>query len=221
MTLDETKKVIAVIISAYPNYHPADIKAVVSVWKELLEDHSYECVSTALRMYMSTDSNGFAPSPGQIIERVKLLTSERRLNEIEAWTLVRKAIQNSGYNSVEEYAKLPEEVQKAVGQPEQLRIWALDEHYNESVVSAAFMRSYRTELKRSEDISKLPQKLQENIRGKEGKQYAEITRKFQEAVERLSAEKKLEGKLEVSKSQMPERCVQKMAEMKMIGGALF
>ena len=173
MTLDETKKVIAVIISAYPNYHPADIKAVVSVWKELLEEHSYECVSTALRMYMSTDSNGFAPSPGQIIERVKLLTSERRLNEIEAWTLVRKAIQN------------------------------------------------RTELKRSEDISKLPQKLQENIRGKEGKQYAEITRKFQEAVERLSAEKKLEGKLEVSKSQMPERCVQKMAEMKMIGGALF
>lgn len=106
MTLDETKKVIAVIISAYPNYHPADIKAVVSVWKELLEEHSYECVSTALRMYMSTDSNGFAPSPGQIIERVKLLTSERRLNEIEAWTLVRKAIQNSGYNSVEEYAKL-------------------------------------------------------------------------------------------------------------------
>ena len=54
MTLDETKKVIAVIISAYPNYHPADIKAVVSVWKELLEEHSYECVSTALRMYMST-----------------------------------------------------------------------------------------------------------------------------------------------------------------------
>ena len=93
--------------------------------------------------------------------------------------------------------------------------------YENYISSAAFMRSYRTELKRSEDISKLPQKLQENIRGKEGKQYAEITRKFQEAVERLSAEKKLEGKLEVSKSQMPERCVQKMAEMKMIGGALF
>lgn len=45
------------------------------------------------------------------------LNTPKQLNELEAWSLVEKAIRNSIYNSQEEFSKLPPLVQKAVGSP--------------------------------------------------------------------------------------------------------
>ena len=79
---------------------------------------------------------------------------------MEAWALVSKAIRRSAYNSREEYEKLPESVQKAVGSSNQLYAWAMDTEYNESVVSSHFVRCYRTIVERENTIAKMP----ENIR---------------------------------------------------------
>ena len=155
MTREETKKIIRIMIDSYPNYKPSDLSETIDVWCMMLEDYSYQQISVALKAYILTDTSGFAPSIGQLVEKIK--SSTPQLNEMEAWSLVSKAIRNGYYGAEEEFAKLPEVVQKAVGNPSNLRHWSQTNIESiENVVQSNFLRSYRIELKRAIDISKFP-----------------------------------------------------------------
>jgi hypothetical protein len=71
--------------------------------------------------------------------------------------LVSKAIRNGYYGAEEEFAKLPEVVKKAVGNPANLRAWAhTDEQSIENVVQSNFLRTYRVVVKRESENAKLP-----------------------------------------------------------------
>ena len=129
-----------------------------------LSDYDYNLVAMALKAYILSDTSGFAPSIGQLVSKIQTLTKPQELSEMEAWSLVSKAIRNSGYNSVEEFANLPVLVQKAVGLPDQLRVWALDENYNEQVAASNFMRCYRTELNRHYELERMPNEIRELIK---------------------------------------------------------
>lgn len=160
MTREETQNLLAMMQAAYQNYNPPSKTAAVNVWHMMLQDFDWKIVQAAFVAFVRENTSGFPPSPGQIIEKIQLLTKPEDLNEMEAWALVSRAIRRSAYNSREEYAKLPESVQKAVGSSNQLYAWAMDTEYNESVVSSHFVRCYRTIVERENTIAKLP----ENIR---------------------------------------------------------
>lgn len=145
------------MVDSYPNYKPNNLSETVDVWQMMLSDYDYNLVSMALKSYILSDTSGFAPAIGQIVSKIHFITQPQELNEMEAWSLVSKAIRNSIYNSADEYAKLPPIVQKAVGLPSQLMQWAIDDSYNESVVSSNFMRCYRIELAREKELSMLPE----------------------------------------------------------------
>ncbi len=164
MNKTEAKKIIASIMAIYPNYNVIDIDLSADIWAETMEEYSYTQASTALKSYAKTDLSGFAPTPGKLIDIIHTFTYQTELNEQEAWGMVRKAISNSGYHYLEEFAKLPKAVQEAVGVPENLRSIALDENYDEEVTSSNFMRNYRSVLSRCHKISKMPQAVQEKIR---------------------------------------------------------
>ena len=152
------------MMATYPNFKLVDVDFAANTWANILSDCTYDQASLALKAYIRSDSSGFAPSPGQLIDKMQNFVSEKELNEIEAWSLVNRAIKNSGYNSVEEFDNLPETVKKAVGSPEQLRAWALDSSYNESVISSQFMRTYRTESTRKINLKKLPSYMNDIIK---------------------------------------------------------
>lgn len=156
MTEKESMKIVSSIIAAYPNYRLPDIDAAVKVWQDALEGCTYEQASMALKTYIRTDTSGFAPSPGRIVDLVFRMTVPEELDELTAWSLVSTALRRSAYYSEEEFAKLPPLVQKAVGAPSQLRTWAMDENYNESVASSNFMRTYRTAVARHKEEEKIP-----------------------------------------------------------------
>lgn len=156
MTRDETKKILMMIQAAFPNFKPPDKTVAVNTWFLMLKDVEYSTVETALRVYITTDTSGFAPSIGQLLDKLHAIQRPQELNEMEAWSLVSKALRNGYYGANEEFRKLPTLVQKALGSPQQLRIWASDEKYNESVVSSNFMRAYRFEIKRMSDRQKIP-----------------------------------------------------------------
>lgn len=160
MNKTDAKKIIASMIAIYPNYRPVDIIAVEKAWTDVMPEYSYEQVNAALNSYIRSNTSGFAPAPGQLIEIIHTMTRPEKLNEMEAWTLVRTAIGRSTYYSTEEFSKLPPLVQKAVGDSNQLRTWAMDENFNESVVMANFQRTYRIVISREKEISKMP----ENVR---------------------------------------------------------
>lgn len=159
MTRDETKKIIRIIADSYPNYHPANISETVDVWCMMLEEYPYQQIAMALKAYILTDTSGFAPSIGQLVDKLKS-NQEPQLTEMEAWSLVSKAIRNGYYGAEEEFAKLPDIVQKAVGNPANLRAWAhTDVDSIENVVQSNFMRTYRTVVKREHEQSKIPDRL--------------------------------------------------------------
>lgn len=159
----ETRKIIAVLMVAYPNYKPINIDFTVSVWTDMLSDYSYSEVDMAIKAYISTDTSGFAPAIGQVIDKIKSITTPRQMTDAEAWSLVRKAISDSGYNATARFNELPPACQRAVDSPSQLRMWAQDTEFNENVVSSNFMRCYRTEIARQREIDRMPSEIRQMI----------------------------------------------------------
>ena len=119
MTREQIQDFLAMIQATYPNFNPPNKTAAVNAWKLALEEYEEKAVHMAFKLYMQTNTSGFAPVPSQIINKIHTMTAPQELNEMEAWSLVSNAIRNSGYNSVEEFAKLPPLVQKSVGLPSQ------------------------------------------------------------------------------------------------------
>lgn len=167
MTRDEVKKLIAIVKASYPNFNPQDLSMTVEVWAMMLGEYQYNDVAMALKTYITTDTSGFAPSIGQLVEKMHIVNQPNELNEMAAWGMVSKAIRNSGYHSQEEFDKLPELVKKCVGSPEQLKAWAMtDVDSIENVVQSNFMRTYRAESKRAHEISKMPMDVRNMIAAK-------------------------------------------------------
>lgn len=161
MTYGEASKLIMVITAAYPEHYKGmdaeRVSALISLWSALLEDYPYAVVSAALRAFMASDTKGFPPVPGQIIDRIVKMTRPVQMAPMEAWALVRRAARNSIYNSEEEFAKLPEDVQKVVGSPVNLASMATMSPEAMSVQESHFIRQYEAEQKRRVEDAKMPQ----------------------------------------------------------------
>lgn len=176
MTVNDARKIIAVMLVSYPNFKPIDTELMATTWADMLNEYSYEQISVALKCYITTDTSGFAPSIGQLIDKLKTVEQPQELNELQAWGLVRKAINNSGYHSEEEFAKLPPLVQKAVGTPGQLKQWGMSDIESiETVAQSNFMRTYRAVVKREDEVSRMPIEIRQLIQQNEPKIMIECT----------------------------------------------
>ena len=132
--------------------------------KEFAEDDQ-KVVYTATRLLMR-DGIAFAPSSGQIRKKIQELLEPEQLTEQQAWALVSKACENGYYGYKEEFAKLPPDVQKAVGRPEQLKEWAImDISTLQSVVASNFMRSYKITAKREKEMARIPESIRSVLSG--------------------------------------------------------
>lgn len=168
MTREDVQDLLAMIQGTYSNFNPQDKRATVNAWLMALEDFDRNQIAMAFKSYVRTETSGFAPTPGKLIERIASIKHLNDETETEAWMRVAIALRNGAYGSEQEFAKFPPMVQKAVGSAKQLRIWAMDEHFNEEVAKAQFLRVYRTESQRAMDYEKLPgdvQRLIDNARG--------------------------------------------------------
>ena len=160
MTRDETKKIVMIIVSTYPNWHPEDMSLTVDAWTSTLESFTYQQIAAALKAFILSDASGFAPSVGQLIGLLDRVGNSQEPSEMEAWSLVSNALRRSTYYAESEFEKLPETVQKAVGSPSMLRNWAqTDMQSIESVVQSHFRRTYRQELAKSREMRKIPQNI--------------------------------------------------------------
>lgn len=209
MTEKEVRQLLAMAQAVYPNYNPPSREAAVNAWLLCLSEYDNSLVMAAFKAYMTTNTSGFAPAPGQLIEILQTLTQPSELNELEAWSIVRKALRNCGYNSEQEFAKLPTVVQKAVGTPQQLKIWACDSEFNENVVSSNFIKTYRTEVKRATELNKMPNDVRKLIEMVNTNSIsAQIASENKRTISLSLEDKKTEetGKMEVRNSvPMPEK----------------
>ena len=158
MNRDETKQILMRIQTTYPNWKPqGSLSLVVDVWHEYLAEFKYGDIVAAVKRFVLTDTSGFAPSVGQIINQLREMTSGEELSDLEAWGMVSRALRNGTYGANEEFAKLPPLVQKAVGTPANLRNWAMAEDGSvETVIMSQFLRTYKTVCARETKNMMLP-----------------------------------------------------------------
>lgn len=193
MTRDETIEILMVVQAAYPNYKPHDKTVTVNLWYEMLLDYSYQQVGAAVKAYIRTDKSGFAPSIGDIMDKIQMLFGDAQLDEVQAWGIVWKAICNSGNHADEEFENLPEMIKKVVGSPGQLRQWALS-NVDDKTISywkSDFQRTYRTFQQRERELKKLPTELLQLIQNHSN--IDKITQKNKRNVLELDTSDKWEG----------------------------
>jgi len=161
MTREETAKILSVISAGYSNFKPENKTETVDWWHLMLKEYSYSTVGQAVKTFAKTSGGAFAPNPSQliaIIEKPKEIELNNSYTEEgEAWALVRKALSNSAYHSLEEFEKLPTLVQKALGSSSILKTMALDADFNEAVESSNFKRQYRNLVEKDKEYQRLPE----------------------------------------------------------------
>lgn len=168
MNQTETLKIMAVLRGAYPSFYRdmsrKEAESVVAMWAEMFAEDDVAIVAAAVKALIATDDKGFPPHIGAVKAKVRQITQPSGMTPQEAWNLVAKAIRNSAYESREEYGKLPKEIQRLVGSPNQLRDWALmDSDTVHSVVASNFQRSFAARQKADNDFKALPRDVQAMI----------------------------------------------------------
>ena len=215
MTKNEVVKLLMTIQTFYPNYQVENKEFTINAWYSIIGDCDYKPMEKALRAYITTDTSGFAPSIGQLINKLHEVQSPQELNEMEAWLLVSKALRNGTYGAVEEFNKLPPLVQKAVGSPDNLRNWAqTDSESIENVVQSNFMRTYRTVVNRAKEYQKMPKDIQSLIENTNRSSYsAQIGSKNQQTI-KLSLEDNKSQNEPIKGVPMPKEIKERIEQMK-------
>lgn len=172
----------------YPNYKPNNLSETVDVWQMMLDEYSYNQVSIALKAYVTSDTSGFAPSVGEIVAKIQLISQPQELDGMTAWGLVSKALRNGTYGAVEEFNKLPPLVRQAVGMPDNLKNWATSDYQTiETVIQSNFLRTYEVVVKRANEINRMPDNIKSLIEKTNANSYkAQIEQKFQRGINTLN-----------------------------------
>lgn len=149
-------------VYAQPTFIPD--QDAFNVWFTLLGDLPYKQAELAVQKHMATEK--FPPTIADIREKAEQITSvkETEMSELEAWAIVRKAIGRSNYYAEEEFEKLPEACKMAVGNPSNLREWAMmDSDQVGTVEQSHFVRNYRTAMQRIKEDRRMPEKVRTAI----------------------------------------------------------
>lgn len=169
----DTIKVLAILKAAYPGLYKdtakKDLDGIVNLWTEMFADEPVELVAAGVKSLIASDTKGYPPHIGAVKNAIHGLTKTGELDAAEAWELVRKAVSNGYYGASEEFKKLPENVQRMVGSPSQLRDWAtMDSDTFNSVIGSNFQRNYRVRQESERKMALMPADVRKMISGLAG-----------------------------------------------------
>lgn len=170
MNKDETRRVITYIAGAYPKFYSnvteRSLQGQIATWTDLLAELDVNSVMIGVRGYITADSSGFPPTPGQIIEYLHRVKHPSDMTAVAAWSLVRRAVNSPRDQYEAAFAALPELIQETLGGTErgvaQLKAWGGDGmsiQAFETVEQSNFFRSYEATQKRLATDRKLPKSI--------------------------------------------------------------
>lgn len=164
MTREETKQIMAVLQAGYPRFYKdiskLEATAVINLWATMFAEEPAQIVTEAVKSLMCTLK--YPPTIADVKEKIELLTQPEQMTEMEAWGIVRKAMNTSDF--VKSFQDLPPVIRRIVGSASQLKEWAYTEG-DMSVVSSNFMRSYRARAAHERELTRLPQSAKAMIAG--------------------------------------------------------
>jgi hypothetical protein len=154
----ETLRLLEKIWELYPTIgSDRDITKTAKAWQEMFADDPYEDVSAAFVAYACQDERGYAPHVGALKELV-WQKNHKPIPEAEAWAMVKQSLSGPADGACQRFCKLPDVIQRCVGDPATLRKWAnVEEGELETVIGSTFKRAYRESLRQAKAIDKLPE----------------------------------------------------------------
>ena len=158
MTRDEFRTIVKGLKAIYADPKFIPDKDAFELWFVLFANTDYAVFQAAVQKYILTSNR--IPTPADINEKIAELTALQAVNAEEAWQMVVKALRNSTYGAEEEFAKLPETVQRAIASPDNLRNMAsMPSDTVHSVEKSHFFRVYRAECEQKKQNAMLPESL--------------------------------------------------------------
>lgn len=165
MTREETTSILSIIKAAYPRSYAhmksADAAAVLNLWAMQFKDDDYSLVSAAVQAYISSNTSGFEPSPGQIREKMRLLSSPKRMTAAEAWNIVLQAAKKAYYKPAPAFKSLPPQLQIIIGNWESLESIERAAGTDLEVKKSNFIRLYNEQSAHDEELAALPETVQQ------------------------------------------------------------
>jgi Loader and inhibitor of phage G40P. len=164
MNREETVRILEGISGAYPNFLKSvsekELSHMADMWASVFTDDPFELVAAGTKAFITADTKGFAPVPGQIKAKMQLIQNPNEITEMEAWGLVHKAIRSGestghGISCRKAWEELPEDIKNIVSSGE-LSQWAVTDSSQMSVISSNFMRSYTARMTQKKEYEKLP-----------------------------------------------------------------
>lgn len=154
--------------AAYPNaYRRFDrerMEILIAVWFNTFSEYPAELVMAGIQGYISSDTSGFPPSPGQVMKVIQNITRQQDMTGMEAWSLVKKAVNSARDKYEEVFNNLPPLIQKVIGGHHQLLTWGnVREEEFETVIQSNFMRAYEAEKQRQSQIEMIPERIRKMI----------------------------------------------------------
>ena len=164
MKKSETVDCITYLSAAYPGaykrFTEQKFETLIAVWYNTFSEYPFAAVMVGIQGYISTDTSGFPPAPGQVIKVIQDITRQEETNSMEAWAIVKKAVNSPRDRMEETFRSLPPLIQKVVGGHHQLMAWGnVNEEEFETVIQSNFMRTYETEKRRQKQIDMLPERI--------------------------------------------------------------
>lgn len=164
MKKSETVDCITYLSAAYPGaykrFTEQKFETLIAVWYNTFSEYPFETVMVGIQGYISTDTSGFPPSPGQVIKVIQDLTAEKETNSMEAWAIVKRAVNSPRDRLEETFRSLPPLIQRVIGGHHQLMSWGnVSEEEFETVIQSNFMRTYETEKKRQKQLAMIPERI--------------------------------------------------------------
>lgn len=149
MTREETKTVLTVLRTTYPNFYKTlnleDQKGMLDIWCELFQDDDVKLVKIALKQLILTSK--YPPAISEIKEVMYSFINPNKMNIIEAFSLVKKACRIDGTLAMEQFDMLPLEIQKTIRSHTTLQDWAvMNENDLETIAYARFRDMYKQTL---------------------------------------------------------------------------
>ncbi len=136
------------IIAKYKLEYPKDKRfedgRVIESWYDHFGGFTFGEVYGALNTFVETDTSGFPPTVGQLMQEIRRPYEVSEQSESEAWSKVLLALRDSTYHAAEHFDEFDEATKSAVGSPAVMRQWALLDDDGASVAEAQFRRTYRT-----------------------------------------------------------------------------
>ena len=164
MTREECKQLIMICEATYPNFRASNPAETLNAWHMILGEYDYQTMLMALKMYIHTSGSAFAPSVSELIAMTRKPQELTMVSEVDVWREVRPAIRNSGYHAEEEFNKLSETAKKMVGDPQQLREWAmLPSEDIDTVVQSNFKNRFKAMQTRQAEINAMPKEIRQMI----------------------------------------------------------